>query len=105
MADLLQSGSVVFRRLDAAQLLKHMLGLASQESRGSLLYLWYEYPGAEAAEHRKEIEEFGTALRPELGFRSLTYQQVLNDLLPRLGVEAIEYVRYLSDRYLSPGVN
>jgi hypothetical protein len=101
LADRLQSGGTVFWRLDAAQLLKHMLGLACQDKDVRLLYLWYEHPGAEAAEHRQEIEQFGNALGPELGFRSLTYQEMLGDMLPQLDAQAAEYARYLSDRYLA----
>ena len=100
LADRLHNGGATFRRLDAAQLLKHMLGLATNDENVCLLYLWYEYSGAEATEHRREIQDFGNAIGSELGFRSLTYQEMLGDMLPRLDVQAARYVRYLVDRYL-----
>jgi hypothetical protein len=47
-----------FRYLDAPQLLKHMLGLASTERQFDLYYLYFAVVGPEAAVHRAEIQEF-----------------------------------------------
>jgi len=48
-----------FPRLNAPQLLKHILGIANTFQKDfTLLYLWYDYPSSEAAEHRAEVETF-----------------------------------------------
>jgi hypothetical protein len=60
--------------LNAAQLLKHVLGLA-QPSVGqfTLYYLWYAVPSDEARQQGEEVEAFAEEVRSELDFRSLTY--------------------------------
>lgn len=60
LADLLNH-SKEFTCLDAAQLLKHILGLSRTHKVGgfTLLYLWYDVKGSNAAEtQRREIEKF-----------------------------------------------
>ncbi len=67
-----------WRYLDVPQLLKHMLGLASDpEGPARLLYLWYDTGLADADEHRAEVERFAWAIRGDrIGFVSQTYQAV-----------------------------
>lgn len=94
---------IAFRRLGAAQLLKHILGLAN-DRRGhtfqgrdlTLLYLWFDAGDTEADEHRQEIDAFRRRLDPGLDFRVLTYQT----LFERLAVVAeTDYIEYLRARY------
>ena len=59
LAEDMQKHERVFRHLDAAQLLKHMLGLATAApGQTSLYYLYYDCPGPESSIHRAEIEAF-----------------------------------------------
>lgn len=90
-----------FIHLDAAQLLKHALGLATQlGARFDLYYVYFEWPGSESALHRSEIDCFSKRVGSEIRFRSMTYQ----DLFGRLGVDDAEpdYFNYLRGRYFSP---
>lgn len=101
LADLLNH-SEEFSCLDAPQLLKHILGLSRSHRVGSftLLYLWYDVKGSDAAEvHRKEIERFQQIVCSEVSFRSMTYQEVFARLLPY--VRHTGYSEYLHSRYFS----
>ena len=93
-----------FERLDVAQLLKHVLGLArSYRTQFELLYLWFDptsLVGSDAvkpiAQHRDELERFEAAIRPEVNFRHTTYQK----LFDRLGsAAASDFAPYLAARY------
>lgn len=95
----------LFKHLDAAQLVKHILGLSAnyREKRVKfrLLYLWYDVLGEEGAEHRREIEQFASiAKKDNILFRHITYQEVIATLAKdyREGNEA--YIDYLTERYL-----
>jgi len=98
--------SASFARLNAAQLVKHLLGYATTFPNArpiDLVYFWYDTGGAEAAEHDAEVAAFASHLDPAVHFASITFQQ----LLPRLD-RALEprngYAAYLTERYLnSPG--
>jgi hypothetical protein len=89
------------QRLDAAQLLKHILGLRRAFGTGFVLcYLWYDVPGSTAAEqHRAEVATFTEAVRCEVEFRSLTYQELFKTFPPN--VQESDYGKYLSARYFS----
>jgi len=96
-----------YHRLGAAQLLKHLLGLAHDDDGHatpdrsvSLLYLWFDTGCAEAKEHQDEIEDFGTRIDSGVDFRSMTYQ----NLFEQLAVDAPtarDYVDYLRTRYFA----
>jgi hypothetical protein len=89
--------------LDAAQLLRHLLGLRRQhENRFALLYLWFEVPRTqEALRHRQEVERFAALLnRDGITFSSRTYNQVLRELRDAGGTPDRPYVAYLLERYL-----
>lgn len=93
-----------FQYLDAAQLLKHVLGLHRRfaASGFELLYLWYDVPGSTAAdEHRAEVERFSQAISAEVRFRSMTYQALFERLLP--SIEGTDYAAYLRSRYFHEG--
>ncbi len=69
--------------LDAAQLLKHMLGLANDGCASVLLYLWFDTGLEDAVQHRREIGMFAEAVRGDhLEFRALTYQEAFDALEP-----------------------
>ena len=90
-----------FKRLDYLQLTKHILGLKTQHGKKfKLLYLWYDVPGTEGCEHRKEIEEFKELLKDKIDFRSITYQEVIYYLRKNYYNEHKEYIDYLVERYL-----
>jgi len=93
------NGIEVFKFLDAPQLLKHALGLATQLSnRFSLHYLYYDWPGPESEAHRAEIDKFNNRIGPELRFRALTYQELFRRLCDCDGCGP-EYLSYLESRY------
>jgi len=101
LAEDLQHGRRHFTYLDAPQLLKHTLGLKSQDFAGfSLLYLYFDAVGPEADEHRREITRLQERLDAGIGFRTLTYQ----DLVSRLAVARADgvdlYLEYLTSRYV-----
>jgi hypothetical protein len=89
-----------YQCLDAAQLLKHVLGLQLEFKAGGfeLLYLWYDVPGSAAGnEHRSEVGRFSQAISPEVRFRSMTYQEMFESLFPC--VPGTRYAAYLRSRY------
>ena len=102
-----------FRYLDAAQLIKHILGLrndchCAQEKfarrlkrKFHLLYLWYDVLGEEGVEHRKEIEQFAEiAKKDNVKFSHITYQEVIMKLAQAFYKGNEAYCDYLIDRYL-----
>ena len=64
--------------LDVPQLLKHLLGLASDPSKpGTLVYLWFDTGKPDAGVHRQEIERFKAEIATDpVTFRTATYQEV-----------------------------
>lgn len=107
-----------FQYLDAAQLIKHILGLKSccdkynsQIKPGlngrclkrnfRLLYLWYDVIGKDGVEHRKEIEQFAEiAQRDNVKFSHVAYQEVIMKLSKEFYEGNEEYLNYITDRYL-----
>lgn len=92
-----------FKYLDAAQLIKHILGLknANKKSGFILLYLWYDVIGKDGFKHRKEIEKFATiAKKDNIKFRHITYQEVIVNLSNNFYNNNEDYINYLTDRYL-----
>jgi hypothetical protein len=88
-----------FRWLHAAQLLKHALGLARLDAPAtSLMYLYYDWPSPESAQHAAEIERFRARIAAEVDFRVLTYQ-ALYAALRALGAGPVAYRAYLEQRY------
>ena len=92
---------IKFSRLEASQLLKHILGLANKVGRDfTLLYLWYDYPSSEAAEHRAEVETFMLRLNEEIDFRTMTYQELFQKMQGDPAVDE-KYIAYLKERYFA----
>jgi hypothetical protein len=90
----------VFRYLDAPQLLKHMLGLATAaRGKSSLCYVFFDSSGRESSIHRQEIEAFANRIGSDISFNWCTYQEVFLRLRSLLGAEHHSYISYLTDRY------
>jgi hypothetical protein len=103
LAARLRNQEIQFRYLNAAQLLKHSLGLAKcLGGRFALVYLWYAFPSEEAKKHEEEINAFAEGVGTELDFRALTYQQLFSPALSGIGPGHDSYVSYLTERCL-PG--
>lgn len=103
VADALRTGRHDFKVLDVAQLLKHMLALArAGGKRWSLCCLWFEVPGATAAQHRAELNEFAIQIGADTAHFSMqTYQELFLRMLPSMPQEHGQYIAYLQERYLS----
>jgi hypothetical protein len=92
--------------LDVAQLLKHMLALALSGHSWSLCCLWFEVPGQLADQHRKELTIFTTKMGADaVHFSALTYQELFAGLVPFVGQDNSEYIKYLRERYMSDSVS
>lgn len=94
--------SIRFQRLNAGQLLKHVLGLAHvhRDFRPvTLAYVWYDVGTDEAGQHRAEIERFQDLVSDEVRFIPMTY----NGLFETIRTAASsDYVTYLGERYFGP---
>ena len=100
LAEQVCSGELEFLRLDVPQLLKHALGLwRLGEKEVSLWYLYLEIAGKAGVRHRMELERFEESVGEEIGFKSLSYNEVIAHLreVGQAGDE--EYVSYLENRY------
>jgi len=88
--------------LDAAQLIKHILGLKAcvGPKYFKLLYLWYDVLGNEGAIHRAEVEDFTKIAESDgINFHAMTYQELINVLDRYYRAEHSEYIKYLTERY------
>lgn len=95
----IQSRETEFRHLDAPQLLKHALGLATHcGQKFKLLYIYFGSSGREAEVHQKEIGVFKKRLKSELGFDAFSYQDLIARLESIAGAPA-PYLGYLRTRY------
>ena len=91
-----------YRYLDAAQLLKHALGLATKcSNRFILYYLYYDWPCPESEQHKKEIDRFANLVGEELRLRILTYQELFRRLSTSTVALDSGYLKYLRTRYFS----
>jgi hypothetical protein len=98
IAEGLRSGDLRYRHLDAAQLLKHALGLArTVQGDYALWYLWYDGGTEEDTTHREEIDDFAGRADARLRFRAMTYRDLF-EMLNEAGAER-QYVTYLTGRY------
>lgn len=107
----------IFKRLNAAQLIKHLLGLFNNDQNDNksisigttnkdnirLIYLYYDAPGNMGEEHRKEIKEFSDFIKKDnIKFTAISYQELifnLNNLLDK-NKENEKYLDYINARYL-----
>jgi hypothetical protein len=104
LAETISRDDSTYRRLHAAQLIKHILGLvrgSGGKGRFRLLYLWFDTLGKPGAEHREEIERFSDiAGQDGVKFHSMTYQELILRLADRCRPDHADYVGYLTSRYL-----
>jgi len=92
-----------FVHLHPAQLVKHILGLKRQFGKTGfrLLYLWYDVLGDQGKQHRDEVLRFTTVTKSDgIKFHSLTYQELIVNLAKKLRMEHLDYISYLTGRYL-----
>jgi hypothetical protein len=94
----IDAGRERFRWLNAAQLLKHALGLVRLGApAATLLYLYYDWPSREAADHAGEVARFASRIAGDCDFRALTYQALYAALAS--GPLDAGYRSYLARRY------
>ena len=92
-----------YQYLDAAQLIKHILGLKNKHNKNGfrLLYLWYDVIGQDGDKHRKEIEHFEEIVsKDNIKFSHITYQEVIMKLTKEFYVGNEKYCNYLTERYV-----
>lgn len=96
----LAENPATFQRLGAAQLVKHILGLARGYGPNGfrLVYLWYDFFGEAAGTHRSEVERFVEMAATDISFTAITYQD-LYEKLASLEEPVPGYLRYLAGRY------
>lgn len=100
LAERIRDDEAHFELLDVAQLLKHMLGLASNLEDWRLLYLWYDPEGPAGERHSSEIGSFREAIGCDARrFLSMTYQEAFLRMSHFLGQQHLEYQVYLRERY------
>lgn len=88
--------------LDAAQLIKHILGLKNKykNKEFKLLYLWYDVLGNQGTKHRAEVEDFAKIAKEDgINFHAMTYQELITVLDRNHRTEHSEYIKYLTERY------
>lgn len=104
LAESMQARAQRFVYLDAAQLLKHMLGLSTcLRGRAGLCYLYFDCAGPESSMHQAEIHSFSTAIDPDMPFHAISYQTFFEALTRQLDPSDGEYVAYLKARYFQDG--
>lgn len=101
LAEEIRKGAVPFSMLHAAQLLRHMLGLAAAGSAWKFLCLWYAPQGSEADRYGAELELFARAIGPDAErFGALTYQELFERLCGRIrGDGHRAWMSYMRTRY------
>jgi hypothetical protein len=78
--------------------------MATQCAGGfGIYYLYYDWSGPAAREHRKEIERFAARVGAELDFRALSYQALFLRLQQSAAAADRDYLTYLQARYFSAG--
>ena len=101
LAQSINTGEQIFKHLDAPQLLKHALGMATQlGDKFSLFYLYFNCPGPESEAHSDEVNYFGSLLDDGLGFKALSYQSLFSSLSSRGGIDT-GYASYMRARYFA----
>ena len=90
-----------FSYLDAPQLLKHALGLATTLGQHfDLYYIYFDCPGPQSAKHEAEIAHFSERVGAELRLKTFTYQALFSFLTATRDVDR-EYLDYLRQRYFA----
>lgn len=96
----LQEGRVRYRHLDAAQLLKHILGLQARRPRAfTLAYVYVDDAGEDGDRHRREVADFSGRIAAEIPFHAVSYQSLVARLRALAGAYHDPYFAYLASRY------
>lgn len=93
-----------WKYLDAPQLLKHMLGLRSEQPEATvqLIYVWYDTNFDDAKAHRAELELFSDSIAGDVvRFSAISYQELFKSLLDSCSDSSPGWASYLSERYFS----
>lgn len=89
-----------YNYVDAAQLLKHMLGLAGSNKDWNLLLLWYAPTAQVESQMAEEARQFGLMLGTDAcRFTEMSYQKLWRSLEPLLSEEHRGYREYMKHRY------
>jgi len=100
LANAIGAGTQRFQYLDANQLLKHALGLATQRSRNfQLYYIFFDTAGPESSKHREEIANFKIQIGEDFSFKWSSYQETFSALMHFCSNNHQEYINYLFRRY------
>ncbi len=105
LAQLISPQDNVYKYLQPAQLIKHILGLMTKYkndmSKFRLVYLYYDTFGEEGYTHKKEIEAFNQIAKKDgISFQSRTWQELILSLFKNSGDIHENYTQYLFLRYL-----
>ncbi len=95
----------IYKYLQPAQLIKHIIGLlknyGNAKDRFRLIYLYYDAFREEGYCHEREIKDFKLiAQKDGIRLQSITWQEVILNLLKNSGKNHRFYTRYLFSRYL-----
>lgn len=93
-----------WKYLDAPQLLKHVLGLRSEQPEATvqLIYVWYDTNFDDAKAHRAEVERFSDSITGDVvRFSAISYQELFKSLLDSCPDSSPGWAAYLSERYFS----
>lgn len=76
----IDQGRLTFVLLNAAQLVKHVLGLSRRywPDGFGLLYLWYRVPGPAGDAHQSELEQFQQEIGDAVDFRTASFPDVFS---------------------------
>lgn len=88
--------------LDTPQLLKHMLGLRSEQPEATvqLIYVWYDTDFDDAKAHRAEVEQFSDSIAGDVvRFSAISYQELFKSLRESSPDSSPEWAAYLAERY------
>lgn len=103
LAKLICPNDTKFSHLNAAQLIKHILGLKAKFGKNEFrfLYLWYDVLGEEGASHRREVKVFSEVMKADgVKFHSMSYQELIVKLSNEYRREHEDYIKYVTERYL-----
>lgn len=104
LAEAIHDGRESFLYLDAPQLLKHTLGMATQlGDRFALFYLYFDWPGTESKAHSQEINRFGALVDSGIRFMATSYQDLFSSLNKKRGIDE-SHMSYLRARHFGNAV-
>ena len=102
LAESLREGRVRFELLDAAQLLKHMLGLGRSGHSWTLICLWYGAGESLSDRYADELAMFSRLIGSDSDrFVAMTYQALFDRLANLVGSEHDGWKSYLQTRYFA----